>query len=224
MPPTVQDLMTATVVSLVPYAIEERKPGLIPGSFQIPAAKDGEPQFLYVKESKFDVYAGDNRSIRVSVQPYEVARSIVDDHIDGSLLVTKGVAEPALFWVVGEVKNRQHLVTNFREEVHAAAVRQQTWFRVLVEKADDDWQRYRQHKMVSDLHKHAARALKLDREWLLQEEIDRQLSECPACFVKVNPKAAFCFNCKTILNVEAAAKFTQVGQTIAPPTAPPAKA
>lgn len=214
--PSLNDLMIATVVNFAPYAFDERKPGLIPGSFTVPQGVDGLPGILHVADSKFDVYAGNGTTIRVSTPPHEVARSIVEDHIDGILEVVKGVAQPGIFWVPGRV-DELGIMERYPKQVHDANVQQQAWFQKLVSQADDDWQRYRQHKMISGLHKKAAKALKLDREWLLDREVEKALSECPACFSKVNPKAAFCWNCKVVLNANEAQKFQIAGQMSAPP-------
>ena len=47
---------TATVVSLLPIKITEEKPGLYPGSFHIPAVKNGDFNILHVGVSHYIVY------------------------------------------------------------------------------------------------------------------------------------------------------------------------
>jgi len=69
-----------------------------------------------------------------------------------------------------------------------------------VKLADDDWNKYRQHKTISDIQRYACSFLKLERPWLLDAEITAALSECPSCFEKVNPRAIVCSHCRFVLD------------------------
>lgn len=196
----VRQYLQATVVSILPYAIREKKPGLIPNEYAIPASEDVQnPQLLVIDSASFGVYAGDERTIRVSTPAIEVARAVVEDHINGTMLVELGVSEPGLFWIPVGINDPDRIKTQFRDEYHACVVKQEAWFRRLVAEADDSWSKFGQRKMISDPMKAAALRLKLNRPWLLEQEVEKALSECPACFSKINPKAIICAVCKTDL-------------------------
>jgi hypothetical protein len=91
-------------------------------------------------------------------------------------------------------------VADVTEKIKEADARQILWFKNLVKMADDDWNKYRQHKTISDIQRYACGYLKLERPWLLDAEVVAALSECPSCFEKVNPRAVVCAHCQYILD------------------------
>ena len=88
----------------------------------------------------------------------------------------------------------------FKTEIAKARARQKAWFIRLVAIADDDWQRYGQHKFISDTQRYAGRTLNLERPWLILQQVESSLSVCPACQVQVHPKAVICSHCRFVLN------------------------
>jgi uncharacterized protein YqjF (DUF2071 family) len=51
-----QKILGCTVVSIVPFKINEQKPGLIPGIFTIEASDGKNPQVLVVQDARHNVY------------------------------------------------------------------------------------------------------------------------------------------------------------------------
>jgi len=195
---------SATLVSIAPCIIRETKP-ILPSEFFLEKASYENPSTLLVTKGINDIYvgeergqAGQNRSIiRVPVEADVIAAAIVVDWQDAQYGTRPPDAIPGFFWVPGHVK-----VATLAKELDEANDRQIRWFKNLVKLADDDWNKYRQHKTISDIQRYACNALKLERPWLLDNEIVMALSECPSCFEKVNPKAIVCSHCSYILDEE----------------------
>jgi hypothetical protein len=195
---------TASVISIVPIAIKEVKP-LIPAEFYLPAASLEEPAILLLSNGINDVYVGEGRGqagphrsvIRVPVMADAIAEAVVNDWVDVQYGIVRPSSIPGLFWAPGHVQAK-----NLKAELEQANEFQMNWFKNLVKLADDDWQKYRQHKTISDIQRYAGNFLKLERPWMLDREIVLQLSECPSCFEKVNPKAIVCAHCRFVLDEE----------------------
>lgn len=194
----------ATIVSLVPFPIKEFKPGMQPGNFNLEPAPDGGFTVLLVKKCKHGVYLDENRPVLVvPTAPEEVAQAVCFDYKKGQLGVQFDVAEPGLFWVPGDYtdpKMLPALKAEFAAEFREAEKKQIEWFKALVAQADDSWAKYRMRGIISILQRVAAQRLKLNREWLLEGEVEAALSECPVCYEKVNPRAILCRSCNAVLN------------------------
>lgn len=71
---------------------------------------------------------------------------------------------------------------------------------------------------ISDLHRRAAIALGVEREWAY---VPMRMNECPACGEKVKPAVAVCKHCGAILDAEKAAKHGLGGRASGSVTARP---
>ena len=65
------------------------------------------------------------------------------------------------------------------------------------------WARGHSFREISDLHRRAAIALGVEREWAY---VPMRMSDCPACGEKVKTGVAVCRHCSAILDAEKAAK------------------
>ena len=65
------------------------------------------------------------------------------------------------------------------------------------------WARGHSFREISDLHRRAAIALGVEREWAY---VPTRFADCPACGEKVKPGVAVCKHCGAILDAEKAAK------------------
>ena len=65
------------------------------------------------------------------------------------------------------------------------------------------WARGHSFREISDLHRRAAIALGVEREWAY---VPTRMAECPACGERVKPEVAVCKHCGAILDAEKAAK------------------
>ena len=195
---------STTVVSLVPFTIDETKPGMTPSRFFIDPAAENSFSTLLITKCQHGVYLDEFRPVLiVPTAPEEVAEAICFDYKKGQLEIAIGVAEPGLFWVPGDYAKKekhQELQALYAEEFRHATKLQIEWFKALVAKADDAWGRFHQRAMIAQVSKIAAARLKLTREWQLDAEVQSALSECPVCYDKVHPRALVCKSCGAILN------------------------
>jgi hypothetical protein len=208
--------MEATVVSLMPCAIVEKKPGLIPDTYFLPKAEKGDFQSIVVTDTRFPVYIDNDRgTMWIPALGETVAESIVRDYSNAQLGIEDG-AKPGLFWIPGE-HTKSNISKNHQAELSAGKDMQTRWFKRLVRLADDDWNRFHQHRMISDIQRYAAEFLGSDREWLSIDMQSLDVVRCPACSIVLqNPHAAICINCRCVLNRAAYEKLTFAGAVSVP--------
>ena len=196
------DLM-CTVVSLVPFDIREEKPGLIPNSFHLPASDMKTPSVLSVGTSRHYVYLDQDRGhLPVRTPSTEVARSIVNDYITAQQRVTPD-AHPALFWVPG-AKAASTIIKDHADLITENLLAQSIWFVSVCQQADDDWQKYRRHTVVSDIQRKMAQILGWNpeqHEWMSPNVTSIGI-RCPACGTLAMMGAAVCSQCQCILDPE----------------------
>ena len=203
--------MACTICSLVPFAIQDPyKPGLHPGSFPM-SPSDGKPILTIIKGVTRAQFNENYQQISIGVPDETVAASVVDDYILGQSY-TSDKERPALFWVNGEW-SPVDFEKNFAKEIETAKQKQINWFKRLVTIADDEWQRWHQHKFITDLARTAAKELNMKREWL--DDATDMTMKCPACQTYVSQHAAVCFACKCILDQKKYEKFQFAGAPVA---------
>lgn len=201
--PSLEDV--ATVISILPIALREAKPGLIPGMYLIPAAKDPQKdvEVLVVHRAKFPVYIDENRPALIVPEPADrVCAAIVRDFKVSISHFESNVSEPGLFWARG-IWTKAKVEAELVEELELARKLQNEWFARLVTSADDDWERYHQRAMMSGLQKIACVHLKLDRQWNLEAETNANLSliKCKFCQADISANAIICMHCRGVLDV-----------------------
>lgn len=194
----------ATIISVFPFPINEDKPGVYPRYYHIPAAKDGDIEMLVVKPALMYIELVDRpEKLKLDIPPAQLATSLIRDFIVAQLAYDESAA-PGLIAVSGELTDKAFVKEAFKSEIAAIRSRQDVWFRRLVKIADDDWARYHQHKMISDLQVKCAQILKLERDWLLPQTTP---SSCPVCKSIVASGAIVCATCHCILDEAAYKKF-----------------
>lgn len=190
----------STVFSIVPFFIHEFKPGIYPGDFKIaPCMDDRSPERLVVSESQHLMTIGGRREpIRIMQASHQIARSIVEDFLNAQLWAIPGCC-PGICWVNGDISVNDFTVKN-KDIYDRIKADQKNWFIRLIKETDNDWTKYRNHRVISEHAKFGARALGLKPEWMQSEEIALNFNNCPACNVMNDPKNAICSNCKCVLN------------------------
>lgn len=187
-----------TVVTLLPYSFVEDKPHILPSTFAIPAAPEGGINILHVGEAIHYVpQAFDDKSIKQTTSPREMARSIVDDYSNSHICLAEG-AGPGLFWVDGLLTISQ-VLRHHKEKVDNARERQKNWFHNLVSMADADWQRNHNMLAVSDLQRIAARSLGIVKDWVEFRALETK--QCPYCKAPIDPTSVKCLNCHEVVDV-----------------------
>jgi hypothetical protein len=130
----------------------------------------------------------------------ELAKSLVNDYIRAQLVYSED-AHPALFWVPGEEKDGNIVITKYNKQLEESRVKQNNWFKKLIELADDEWAKNHQHKTITDIQRFACRSLGLteSKEWYTSPD-PVEMIKCPACMTMIEKAAVVCRNCKHILN------------------------
>lgn len=199
----------STVFSIVPFELHEFKPGILPGYFNIPACLDDtKPQRVVVGPSTWLVTVGGQKQpLRIGQPSFEIARSIVQDFLDGQLFIDEE-SRPGICWIQGNISLADFIK---RPEYLAIRQNQRNWYVLIVKKTEEDWLRYHNYKVVTDQARFAVRALGLETpEWMTVEEVGLTFNKCPACSTMNDPANAICTNCNCVLNKEKFEKLTFV--------------
>jgi hypothetical protein len=155
------------------------------GVYHIPARAAGEPYALVTITSRGDALdLGDNRRFPFTIS----ARDIADD-------LLQDLREHGIFVCAGERPSA--------EELTSATARRDAYYHQLISEGDTMWARGHSFREISDLHRRAAIALGVEREWAY---VPTRFADCPACGEKVKPSVAVCKHCGAILDAEKAAK------------------
>lgn len=201
---TVQkDDNVCTVVSIVPRTIRQEFPGLIPPVFEMEASDGSTPVCKIVKPAMHFVYLDETRgSLRVHDSPQEFARAICQDFCTSQIGVTaESQGMPGLFWLSG-AHDPIDIVANHKVRLDGAVALQTIWLTDLAKLADNDWNRYHLHNVVSEFQIKAARMLGWSpdqHEWMTAEI---KTETCPACGLPVGNKLIICNHCRCILKPE----------------------
>jgi hypothetical protein len=164
------------------------------GVYHIPACAKGEAFTTMRIEARDDIIdLGDNRRM-----PFKIAaRDIAED-------LLQNLQDHGVFLCAGSEPNAAELAT--------ARAKSEAFHQKLVTEADVMWARGHSFREISDLHRRAALALGLEREWAY---VPTRMNDCPACGEKVKPGVAVCRHCAAILDAEKAAKHgLGVGRTM----------
>ena len=187
-----------TVVSTLPLELRERKPGLIPSLFVVPAAPKEGISILGIADSFYKRTVPMSDEVIIIREPAEVvAQSIVEDYVNSNMGV-EGEAKPGIFWVPDELTIAA-VNTKHKGLVDQAFKSTRAWFQRLIILADDDWSKYKQRKLILDVQRIACNFLNLEREWNFDAILDSS-SLCWACKSPVNPAAMICSSCKAVIN------------------------
>jgi hypothetical protein len=208
----------ATIVSIAPFQLINNQPGMTPIRHTIPAA-DPKVGFsiLHVNNGYAHEPIPLSDPIRMShreIYASDLAYSIIYDRTHNQLSYGPD-AYPGLFFVPGHL-TVQDVLDKHKVELKKVNETQNNWFMRLVMEADDDWQKYHQHRMITSTQRLAAKSLGLKRDWItvLEPMESPTTIPCPACFTDIHPDSLICANCKTVLKpAEHERKFTKAATT-----------
>lgn len=195
----INPLDKSTVISIFPKHIEERKPTIQPGFFEIQPGTYDRPSVLVVGPSSWWKEIDENQPLlEIPHSSIQIADSIVKDYCNGILACDMAENMPGLFyipgeWTVDKIKKEK------KPELDAANQRQKNWFSALVRMADALWSRSNGNPLtISEEMRIAARELNFaNKEWLKDSQI-MELVRCQACGSLKNPLYPICSNCKSI--------------------------
>jgi hypothetical protein len=166
------------------------------GVYHIPACPKGEAYALVLITPRGDALdLGDNRRFPFTISAREIAEDLLQDLHDHGVFVCAGPRPSP-------------------QELAASISRRDTYYHRLVSDGDTMWARGHSFREISDLHRRAAIALGVEREWAY---VPTRMAECPACGERVKPEVAVCKHCGAILDAEKAAKHGLGIAAAAPP-------
>jgi hypothetical protein len=155
------------------------------GVYHIPARAPREPYALVEITSRGDALdLGDNRRFPFTISARDIAEDLLQD-----------LREHGIFVCAGDLPSA--------EELASATTRRDAYYHQLISEGDTMWARGHSFREISDLHRRAAIALGVEREWAY---VPTRFADCPACGEKVKPSVAVCKHCGAILDAEKAAK------------------
>jgi hypothetical protein len=163
----------------------------LPGPRQgVPGGSDQAYALLLITSRGDAIDLGDNRRFPFTISAREIAEDLLQDLHDHGIFVCAGPRPTA-------------------EELAAAAARRDAYYHRLIGEGDTLWARGHSFREISDLHRRAAIALGVEREWAY---VPMRLSDCPACGEKVKTGVAVCKHCGAILDAEKAAQHGLKGK------------
>lgn len=176
---------TAATVAIASISEQDWYISRTHGVYHIPACAKGQEYALLLVTPRGDALdLGDNRRFPFTISAREIAVDLLQDLHDHGIFVCAGARPSA-------------------EELGTAVKRRDDYYKRLVSDGDTMWARGHSFREISDLHRRAAIALGLEREWAY---VPARMVDCPACGEKVKPGVAVCRHCRAILDAEKAAK------------------
>jgi hypothetical protein len=176
---------TASTVSIASISDQDWYISRTHGVYHIPACAKSHPYIVVLITSRGDALdLGDNRRFPFTISARQIAEDLLQDLQDHGVFVCVGARPTA-------------------EELATAAARRDEFYQRLVTDGDTMWARGHSFREISDLHRRAAIALGVEREWAY---VPMRMNDCPACGEKVKPGVAVCKHCRAILDAEKAAK------------------
>ena len=176
---------TAATVSIASISDQDWYVSRTHGVYHIPACVKGDAYALLMVTSRGDALdLGDNRRFPFTTSAREIAEDLLQDLHDHGVFVCAGARPTA-------------------EELTASSARRDAYYHRLIADGDTLWARGHSFREISDMHRRAAIALGVEREWAY---VPTRTSECPACGEKIKIGVAVCKHCHAILDAEKAAK------------------
>lgn len=156
------------------------------GVFHIPARPKNEACALIMVTPRNDaIDLGDNHRFPFSISARDIAIDLIQD-----------LEQHGIFVCAAERPSEQELAS--AREIRDA------WHQQLVAEADEMWARGHSYREISDMHRRAALAMKVEREWAY---VPQRSVDCPACGEKLRPGVAICKHCNAVLDAARAAKY-----------------
>lgn len=155
------------------------------GIFRIPACANRQSfTVLEVAPHTDAIDLGDNRKLPFAIGGRDIAEDVVQELDRHGVFVCDGV-------------------TPSEEELQSARRKREEWFNELIQEGDVMWARGHTHREISDMHRRAALAQGVEREWAY---VPGRNMDCPVCGEKIKANVAVCKHCRAVLDAERAAK------------------
>jgi hypothetical protein len=135
-----------------------------------------------------------------------VAAAVVNDYCAAQIGLSD-TARPGLGWFPGK-HDGDGILAEFPKEVKSLLSKHEQWLRNICFMADNDWNRYHHHNVISDMQRRAAENLGLnsaEHEWMNIQVVEG-MQTCPACGSRIRPDVIVCSTCRCIIDKD---RYTQ---------------
>lgn len=194
-----------TVLSICPFETVEIKP-INGGYFKIPAAEKDDFVLLTIKDSSYiQRLPATDHNIVIPVASHLIAKALVDDFVN-TVIESSDEAGPGMMWLEGNI-SRAEILTKHKEQLDRLKLRQLQWFKNLCKKGDDDWNQYHKIGLISGHQRYAADYLGYKAPWVVEYHTNEGMMDCPACYSKIDSRAAICMHCSAIIDKAKAISF-----------------
>ena len=205
----VNPLDKATIISIYNQQIIERKHTIQPGLFILEAGSFEKPSVLTVGPSSWWKETDPKQPLlEIPIGALSIAESIVKDYANGLFACNMGDTMPGLFYVPGELSQKDVLADfKIKPLLMDAKKKQTNWYMLLVKFADSFWARSQGNPLtIMDDMRMAAKELGLDKEWA-KGHIVNELVRCTFCGTLRNPQFPKCSHCLEIVDKPLAIKL-----------------
>jgi len=211
----VNPLDKATIVSICPKILHDKKHTLSPGEWTVKPGTLDNPSVLVVGPSSWWRDIDEEQPIlEIPVSAITIAQSVVTDYCNGMVACDMDSARPGWFYVLGckfktepgkqeevdEAATKAWIKTDFKRELELAVARQKNWYQILVQMGDSLWARSNGNPLVlSDDMRLAARELGIqaNKDWM-KDFLAVNMVRCKACGQLRNPEYPMCATCRNI--------------------------
>lgn len=195
--------MPATLISVCPFELNEPKPTCTPAEFHINAAQPDDFEILVIGKVWVDRYiqspSGEGVNERFLEDSMVVANAIIRDFAQAQLVgIHNSDCQPGLCALEGEY-TKAEILKNHKPKLDEARSRHKRFCIELVKLADDDWQKFRQHRMITDRQRQAALYLRLTRDWMIDPDEIMNI-KCPYCKTSIAGDSIVCNNCTQVVD------------------------
>jgi hypothetical protein len=198
----------ATIFSIFPREIKERKPTLQPGYFYLDKGSIEKPATLIVGPSSWWKEVDEHQPLlEIPTSAVVIADSIINDYCNGILGCNMADKMPGLFFIPGEI-SVERMKKEYSKEFDKTIAKQRLWFAELVKMADSLWARTNGNPLsISDDMRDAATSMGLTNKDWMQNFQAMEMIRCIACGSMRNPLYPMCGNCKSIVDIPLAQKL-----------------
>lgn len=204
----VNPLDKATIFSIFPREITERKPTIQPGYFHLLKGSVDNPSRLVVGPSSWWKEVDEHQPLlEIPTSSIVIAASVINDFCNGILACNMSDKMPGLLYIAGDI-SIEKLKKDYTKELDNMIAKQRNWFGELIKMADSLWARTNGNPLsISDDMRLAANELgMISKDWM-QNFQAMEMIRCIACGNMRNPLYPMCGNCKTIVDMELAKKL-----------------
>jgi|SRR5215471_5606974 len=211
----VNPLDKATIVSICPKRLHDKKWTLNPGEWTIEPGTFDNPSILTVGPSSWWRDIDEETPIlEIPVPAITIAQSVVTDYCNGMIGCDMETRRPGWFYILGckfktepgkeeepdEKATIAWIKTDFKKQLEVARDKQKAWYFELIKQGDAMWARSNGNPLaLSDDMRLAAREAGVadTKDWM-KDFRAVEMVRCKACGALKNPAYPICATCRNV--------------------------